>query len=110
MDAKPKLLPRVRIAIRTRHYSRRTEEAYVMWIKRFIIFHNKKHPSTMGPEEVNAFLSHLATDRNVAAATQNQALGALLPLSPCSRRALAMAEGCHPCRTPRAPAGCLDGG
>jgi integron integrase len=78
MSEPPKLLARVRIAIRTRHYSLRTEEAYVSWIKRFIFFHNKKHPSAMGPEEVNAFLSHLATDRNVSASTQNQALGAIL--------------------------------
>lgn len=79
MDAgAPKLLTRVRQAIRTRHYSARTEEAYVMWIKRFIFFHNKRHPASMGPEEVNGFLSHLATDRNVSASTQNQALGALL--------------------------------
>ncbi|MEA2165676.1 MAG: hypothetical protein QOK37_3803 [Thermoanaerobaculia bacterium] len=78
MDAKPKLLARVRIAVRTRHYSIRTEEAYVMWVKRFILFHDKKHPATLGAEEANAFLSHLATDRNVAASTQNQALGALL--------------------------------
>ena len=78
MNEKPKLLARVRLEIRTRHYSRRTEEAYVMWIKRFIIFHNKKHPSAMGPEDVKAFLGYLATERNVAAGTQNQALAALL--------------------------------
>lgn len=78
MNEKPKLLARVRLEIRTRHYSRRTEEAYVMWIKRFILFHNKKHPSAMGPEDVKAFLGHLAIDRNVAAGTQNQALAALL--------------------------------
>jgi len=75
---KPKLLARVRQAIRTRHYSVRTEEAYVMWIKRFIFFHNKRHPSSMGADEVNAFLSDLATKQNVSASTQNQALGALL--------------------------------
>jgi integron integrase len=66
------------MALRSRHYSRRTEEAYVSWIKRFIFFHGKRHPETMGAEEVNAFLSYLATDRNVSASTQNQALGALL--------------------------------
>jgi integron integrase len=75
---KPKLLTRVRDAIRTRHYSRRTEEAYVMWIKRFIFFHNKRHPASMGADEVNAFLCDLATEKNVSASTQNQALGALL--------------------------------
>jgi|SRR5581483_8488621 len=74
----PKLLDRVRGAIRARHYSRRTEEAYVGWIKRFIFFHNKRHPSAMGAEEVNAFLTALATDQNVSASTQGQALSALL--------------------------------
>lgn len=64
--------------MRSRHYSRRTEEAYAGWIKRFIFFHNKRHPSSMGGEEVNAFLSWLATEQNVSASTQNQALGALL--------------------------------
>jgi integron integrase len=78
MDQKPRLLVRVHEALRSRHYSRRTEEAYIMWIKRFIFFHNKRHPASMGGEEVNAFLSWLATDRNVSASTQNQALGALL--------------------------------
>ncbi|HEX8152155.1 MAG TPA: phage integrase N-terminal SAM-like domain-containing protein, partial [Thermoanaerobaculia bacterium] len=74
---KPKLLDRVRTELRSRHYSRRTEEAYAMWIKRFILFHNKKHPAAMGPDDVNGFLSHLATEQNVSASTQNQALGAL---------------------------------
>ncbi len=64
MPDPPKLLDRVRAAIRARHYSRRTEEAYVNWIKRFIFFHNKRHPSAMGAQEVNAFLSSLATERN----------------------------------------------
>jgi integron integrase len=74
----PKLLDRVRNAARARHYSERTEEAYVLWIRRFILFHDKRHPSAMGVEEVNAFLSHLAVEQNVAASTQNQALSALL--------------------------------
>ena len=74
----PRLLDRVRQAIRTRHYSRRTEEAYVAWAKRFILFHRKRHPAAMGAEEVNAFLSHLAVDRNVSASTQAQALSALV--------------------------------
>ncbi|HKO00915.1 MAG TPA: integron integrase [Thermoanaerobaculia bacterium] len=79
MSDKPrKLLDRVRDQIRTRHYSARTEEAYVMWIKRFILFHRKRHPASMDAEHVNAFLSHLATDLHVSASTQNQALGALL--------------------------------
>ncbi len=78
MAEPPKLLDRVRIAIRTRHYSPRTEEAYVMWIRRYILFHGKRHPSSMGADEVNAFLSHLAVDRTVSVSTQNQALAALL--------------------------------
>lgn len=78
MSEAPKLLDRVRQAIRVRHYSVRTSEAYVFWIRKFILFHNKRHPSSMGADEVNAFLSHLAVDRNVSASTQNQALSALL--------------------------------
>jgi integron integrase len=74
----PRLLDQLRTAIRTRHYSRRTEEAYVAWVRRFILFHNKRHPSAMGAEEVNGFLSSLAVDGNVAAATQAQALSAIL--------------------------------
>ncbi len=74
----PKLLDRVRIAIRTRHYSLRTEEAYVGWIRRYIFFHNKRHPLEMGEPEINAFLSHLAVKDRVSASTQNQALCALL--------------------------------
>jgi integron integrase len=74
----PRLLDRVRHAIRVRHYSLRTEETYVAWIRRYILFHGKRHPSAMGAEEINAFLSHLAVDGNVAAATQNQALSAIL--------------------------------
>jgi integron integrase len=68
----------VREAIRVRHYSIRTEEAYVQWIKRFILFHGKRHPTDMGEREVAAFLTHLATDGEVASATQNQALNALV--------------------------------
>lgn len=67
----------VRDAIRTRHYSIRTEEAYVHWIKRFILFHGKRHPAEMGEAEVAAFLTHLAVERDVAPATQNQALNAI---------------------------------
>ena len=74
----PRLLPRVHHALRARHYARRTEEAYVGWIKRFIFFHGKKHPSAMGADDVNAFLTHLAVEGNVSAATQNQALSAIL--------------------------------
>ena len=73
-----KLLDRVREAIRYRHYSIRTERAYVEWVRRFVIFHHKRHPAEMGGGEVKAFLSHLATEGDVAAATQQQALSALL--------------------------------
>ena len=78
MSDPPKLLERVRAAIRSRHYSPRTEETYAGWIKRFIFFHNKRHPAAMGAEEVNAFLSSLAVDGHVSATTQNQALSAIL--------------------------------
>ena len=75
---KPKLLEQLALAIRARHYSRRTEEAYLGWVRRFILFHGKRHPSEMGRGEINAFLSHLAVDGKVAASTQNQALAAIL--------------------------------
>ncbi|MGA7990048.1 MAG: integron integrase [Thermoanaerobaculia bacterium] len=74
----PRLLDRLRAALRARHYSLRTEQSYVHWVKRFILFHGKRHPDTMGEPEINAFLSSLATDGKVAASTQNQALSALL--------------------------------
>jgi len=74
----PRLLERVRDAVRRRHYSHRTEETYAHWIKRFIYFSGKRHPAGMGAEEVTAFLNHLSRERRVAAATQNQALSALL--------------------------------
>jgi integron integrase len=75
---KPRLLDQVRQAIRTRHYSYRTEKAYVHWIKRFIFFHDKRHPAEMGEAEIGRFLSSLATERRVSASTQNQALNALI--------------------------------
>lgn len=74
----PKLLDQVRDLIRTKHYSIRTENQYLQWIRRFILFHGKRHPRDMGAPEVEAFLSHLAVSRDVAASTQNQALSALL--------------------------------
>jgi integron integrase len=77
-SAAPKLLDRVREAIRTRHYSRRTEDAYVHWIRRFILFHNKVHPSTIASREISAFLTWLAVQQRVSASTQNQALSAIL--------------------------------
>ncbi len=76
--SQPKLLDQVRSAIRVRHYSIRTEEAYTRWIRRFIVHHGKRHPSELGAGEVSAFLSHLATAEKVAASTQNQALNALV--------------------------------
>ncbi len=77
--SKPRLLDRVRAAARVRHYSRRTEDAYVAWIKRYVFFfHAKRHPAGMGAPEVTRFLSSLAVDGQVAASTQNQALSALL--------------------------------
>ncbi len=74
----PKLLDQVRAKLRTRHYSLRTEQAYCDWIRRFILFHGKRHPVDMSAQEVESFLSHLAVERTVAASTQNQAKSALL--------------------------------
>src|SRR5260370_14383820 len=74
----PRLLDRVRAALRTRHCTLRTEKAYVGWIRRFILFHDKRHPAEMGAAEITRFLSALAIERNVAASTQNQALSVLL--------------------------------
>jgi len=73
-----KLLDAVRETIRLKHYSPRTEETDVCWIKRYVLFHNKRHPREMGVKEIEAFLTHLAVDEQVAASTQNQALSALL--------------------------------
>lgn len=74
----PRLLDQVRQTLHARHYSRRTEKAYVRWILRFIFFHGKRHPREMGEAEVTRFLSHLAAERRVSPSTQNQALSALL--------------------------------
>ncbi|MBA3834161.1 MAG: integron integrase [Chthoniobacterales bacterium] len=76
--AKPRLFDQVREVMRFKHYSIRTEEAYLGWIRRFILFHGKRHPETLGTEEVRAFLTALAVKGKVAAPTQNQALSALL--------------------------------
>jgi len=78
LQAERRLLDQVSDAIRRLHYSRRTEESYVQWIRRYIYFHDKRHPATLGEPEITAFLNRLAVDRSVAAATQNQALSALL--------------------------------
>jgi integrase len=72
------LLEQVREAVRTRHYSIRTEEAYIRWIREYILFFDKRHPAELGAKEVSAFISYLAVKRNVASSTQNQALSALL--------------------------------
>ncbi len=74
----PRLLDRIREVLRLRHYSYRTEQAYLHWIKRFILFHHGRHPRKMGVPEIEAFLSHLAAEEHVAASTQNQALQAIL--------------------------------
>ena len=73
-----KLLDQVREAIRVRHYSRRTEEAYAHWIRRYIVFHGKVHPATLGANALKKFLEWLAVEQRVSASTQNQALSALL--------------------------------
>lgn len=75
---RPRLFDLARDAIRRLHYSRRTEETYLQWIRRFILFSGKRHPRKLGAVEVTAFLTDLATTRHVASATQNQALAALL--------------------------------
>jgi hypothetical protein len=69
---KPKLLDQLRAAIRVRHYSIRTEHSYVAWVRRYCHYHNLRHPAEMGAAEINAFLSHLAVEGNVAVSTQNQ--------------------------------------
>ncbi len=79
MLPKPKkLLDRVRDALRTQHYSYRTEQSYVQWIRRYILYHNKRHPAQMGLPEIEAYITHLAVEEHVAASTQNQALSAIL--------------------------------
>jgi len=79
MEKRPKkLLDRVRETMQRKHYSKRTEESYIRWIKRYILFHNKRHPQEMGSAEIEAFLTHLAVKERVAASTQSQALSALL--------------------------------
>ena len=77
-DLKPKLLDRLRAEIRIRHCSLRTAEAYAGWVRRYILFHKKRHPAEMGEVEIRRFLTHLAEELNVSASTQNQALNALV--------------------------------
>jgi site-specific recombinase XerD len=86
MIQQPRLLEQVVAKMRVKHYSLRTEKTYVDWIKRYIWHHGKRHPKDMGVVEVEAFLTHLAVDRNVSASTQNQAKSAILYLykeAPC---------------------------
>lgn len=102
--AQPKLLDRLRHACRVRHYSRRTEDAYHDWCRRFILYHGIRHPETMGEPEVNAFLTHLAVGRHVSASTQNQALAALLFLyDDVLRRPLNQLSVVRAARTRRMP-------
>lgn len=89
---KPTLLQDVRRSLRLKHYSIRTEEAYVQTIKRFILFHGKRHPGAMDAEEIRQYLSHLANQGNVSASTQNQALCALIFLY---REVLGRDSGVH---------------
>lgn len=72
------VMSQMRVALRSRHYSRRTEQAYCLWVRRFIRFHGIRHPADMAEPEINAFLTHLAVDEHVSASTQTQALSALL--------------------------------
>jgi integron integrase len=78
MEAKIRLIDQVRHRVRTKHYSYRTEETYVAWIRRFVLFHGRRHPKEMGGPEIERFLTDLAVTRSVSAATQNQALAAIL--------------------------------
>ncbi len=78
VQKKPKLLDHVRHVLRTKHYSMKTEEAYIHWIKKYIFFHHKRHPKEMGEKEINQFITHLAVNEKVSASTQNQALCAIV--------------------------------
>lgn len=77
-SAPPRLLDQLAHAVRLKHYSYRTEKTYTHWVRRFILFHGKRHPATMGKSELEAFLTYLAVDRRVSASTQNQAMAAIL--------------------------------
>ncbi|MDF1541987.1 MAG: phage integrase N-terminal SAM-like domain-containing protein, partial [Anaerosomatales bacterium] len=74
----PRLMDEMREALHARHYSKRTEQAYCLWVRRYIRFHDVRHPSEMGEREINEFLTHLAVEQHVSASTQTQALSALL--------------------------------
>jgi integron integrase len=99
---KPRLLDRVRIAVRTLHYSPRTEAAYVYWVRRYVFHHRLRHPAEMGADEVRAFVSHLAVNQHVSASTQNQALCALVFLyRHVLDRDLGRVEGIERAKRPR---------
>ena len=102
MESQPGLLVVARERMRTRHLALRTEQAYLHWLQRYLVFHDRRHPRELGAPEVEQFLSHLAVHRKVSAATQNQALQALLFLY---RHVAAEAAACGvgPCRSARAP-------
>ncbi len=95
LSRQPKLLDRLRDALRARHYSPRTEQSYRHWVKRFIFFHHVRHPTEMAEPEINAFLTHLAVREKVSASTQNQALSALLFLDPSCPRPTDRGPGGH---------------
>jgi integrase len=90
---RPRLLDVVRATLRGKHYSPRTEEAYVGWIRRFVRFHHRRHPRELGEAEVAAFLTSLAVDGHVAASTQNQAQCVVVPVRRCTRRAARLVAG-----------------
>ena len=96
------LLHRVRDTIRRRHYSLRTEQAYLHWTKRYILYHGKRHPGEMGPREVEQFLTYLAVARRVSASTRNQALNAIVFLyRHVLERELGDMDGITPAKRPR---------
>jgi hypothetical protein len=83
-----KLLDQYRDALRLKQYSPRTEETYTLWVRSYILFHNKRHPKEMGLPEIRQFITHLVSDKKVSASTQNQALSAILSLSACSSHSI----------------------
>jgi integrase len=97
-----RLLERMRRALRVRHYSARTEGTYLDWVRRFVVFHGRRHPAYLAEREVAAFLTHLATERKVSSATQNQALAALLFLyRHVLNQPLGFVNGVERAKTPR---------
>jgi hypothetical protein len=103
-DGKPKLLDQLRQQIRVRNYSIRTEAVYAEWVKRYIRFHHYRHPVEMGAAEIEAFLTHLAVERDVSASTQNQALAALL-LQGSAQAGFTLVAGCRTGEEAQASAG-----